>query len=171
MHRWTRRASFLLVPGLVATGRPAAAEPLWQAELRMGYGLAVSGSGTAMSTRASPLMVAATIAMAVEDTPPLAGYGGLVVETLDRNAAGAVFGVRMASENSRLRLAGGGIWLIAPYSIYGATASVGACTHLSRRVGLCGDVQLTAYIAGSDLADGHTVTQGQLVAGMVFDGP
>ena len=32
-----------------------------------------------------------------------------------------------------------------------------------------GDLQLTAFIAGSDLADDRPVTQAQLVAGLVFD--
>jgi len=32
-------------------------------------------------------------------------------------------------------------------------------------------VTFTAYVGGSDLGEGHTVTQGQLVGGIVFDAP
>jgi hypothetical protein len=49
------------------------------------------------------------------------------------------------------------------------TASGGACKRMSRLLNLCGDAQLTAYFAGSDLADGRTVTQFQLVLGALFD--
>jgi hypothetical protein len=153
-----------LRPGVIA-----AADPLWQAEARAGYGIAMGGSGSGMSTRATPLTLAAIVAFAFQDDPPLAGYGGLLVETLDRNAVGTMFGVTLAPHGSRLRLSGGGAWLIAPYSLIGATASGGMCLRQTSRLGLCGDVQLTAYFAGSDLADGHTVTQAQLVFGVVFD--
>jgi hypothetical protein len=158
---------------LVSAGaiRIAAADPLWQAELRAGYGLAVGGSGAAMSARPTPLTLAAIVAFAFNQDPPLAGYGGLVVETLDRNAVGTAFGVTLSPSGSRLRLSGGGTLLVAPYTLWGATASAGACAHATSRTRLCGDLQLTAYFAGSDLADGHTVTQLQLVAGLVFDAP
>jgi hypothetical protein len=148
---------------------PAAADPLWQAEIHAGYGLAFSGSGDTMSQRPTPLTITAIAAFAVNADPPLAGYGGLVVEAFDRNAAGVVAGVELSPRGSHLRLAGGGIALVAPYTLWGATASAGACAHAVRGIALCGDFQLTAFVAGSDLGDGRTVTQGQLVAGVVFD--
>ena len=151
-----------------ALGSPTA-DPLWQVELHAGYGVSVGGSGDRMSQRTTPLTLTAIAAIAVNDDPPLAGYGGLVVETLDRNAAGVVFGVELHPHGSRLHLAGGGSYLVAPYTLWGATASAGACFHAVRAVALCGDVQLTAFIAGSDLPDGATATQAQLVLGMVFD--
>lgn len=149
----------------------AAADPLWQTELRAGYGVAVSGSGPEMSARPTPLTLAAIVSYAFNDEPPLWGYGGLAVEMLDRNAAGTVFGVTLVPRGSRLRFSGGGSVLIAPYTLWGATASIGACVHATRRFGLCGDAQLTAYVAGSDLPDGRTVTQAQFVVGLVFDAP
>jgi hypothetical protein len=39
------------------------------------------------------------------------------------------------------------------------------------RQGVCGDAQVTAYFAGTDLAPGHTVLQAQLVIGFAFEGP
>jgi hypothetical protein len=145
------------------------AQPLWQAEVRAGYGLAVGGRGTQMSRRATPLTLAAIAAYAFSAAPPLAGYGGLLIETLDRNAVGATFGVQLTPTGSRLRLSAGGATLVAPYTLWGATASAGACMRATARTAICGDAQLTAYVAGSDLADDHTVTQGQLVVGLVFD--
>jgi len=172
---WSVRCTLASAAALVValgTGlgnvRSAAADPLWQAELRAGYGIAVSGSGAGMSKRATPLTLSAIASWAFNDEPPLFGYAGLLVETLDRNAVGSVFGVRLSPRGSRLRLTGGGAWLVAPYTLWGATTSAGACMRaLSRTV--CGDLQLTAYFAGSDLAEGHSVTQAQLVFGVVFD--
>jgi len=166
-----RLALIALIALIAVDPRSAAAEPLplWQAEVRAGYGVAVGGSGSRMSTRATPLTLAAIASFAFNEEPRLYGYGGLLIETLDRNAAGATFGVRFSPRGSRLRLSGGGTWMVAPYMLFGATASGGACMRWKPSIGLCGDVQLTAFFAGNDLADGRAVTQAQLVVGMVFD--
>jgi hypothetical protein len=150
-------------------GPSTALDPLWQAELHLGYGLAMSGSGVAMSKRVTPLTVTAIVGFAIDEEPPLFGYGGLVAEMLDRSAIGGVFGVKYAPRGSRLHLAGGGSVLIAPDSLLGATASGGMCRRQRPGLGLCADVQLTAYFAGGDLAPGRPVTQIQLVLGAVFD--
>ena len=144
-------------------------DPLWQAEVHVGYGLAMSGSGTRMSKRPTPLTVSAIVGFAFNSEPPLFGYGGLVAELLDRSAIGGVFGVKYAPRGSRMHLAGGGSVLLAPDSLLGATASGGMCRRQRPSLGLCGDVQLTAYFAGGDLAPGRAVTQIQLVLGAVFD--
>jgi hypothetical protein len=144
-------------------------DPLWQAEVHVGYGLAMSGSGTRMSKRPTPLTLSAIVGFAFNDEPPLFGYGGLVVELLDRSAIGGVFGIKYAPRGSRMHLAGGGSVLLAPDSLLGATASGGMCRRQRPGLGLCGDVQLTAYFAGGDLAPGRAVTQIQLVLGAVFD--
>jgi hypothetical protein len=147
----------------------AALDPLWQAEVHLGYGLAMSGSGTRMSKRPTPLTLSAIVGFAFNDEPPLFGYGGLVVELLDRSAVGGVFGIKYAPRGSSLHLAGGGSVLLAPDSLLGATVSGGVCRRQRPALGLCGDVQLTAYFAGGDLAPGRAVTQLQLVLGAVFD--
>jgi len=162
-------AAIASLAGPPAAADPAALDPLWQAEVHAGYGVAVGGSGTRMSKRASPLSLAAIAAWAFNEDPPLWGYGGLVVETLDRNEVGATFGVRLSPRGSRLRLAGGGTWMVAPTMVFGATVSAGACMRWKPLIGLCGDVQLTEYFAGDDLAPGRAVTQAQLGVGMVFD--
>jgi hypothetical protein len=151
------------------SSRSSAAEPLWEAELRAGYGLAVGGAGERMSARATPLTIAATVAFAFNEEPPLAGYGGLVVETLDRNGVGTVFGVILSPHDSHLRLAGGGTYLFAPYTLWGASASLGLCFELSSHTKLCSGLEATAYFAGSDLPDGRTLTDGKLVLGLGFD--
>jgi hypothetical protein len=163
-----RSLSILLV--LAMTSSAYAEEPsLWEAELRLGYGLAMGGGGGMTSTRATPLSITAIGSMAIQDQPRLAAYGGLVAETLDRNAAGVVAGVRLSPLDGKLRLSGGATYLFAPYTLWGATASGGVCKR-GRGLGVCGDLQLTTYFAGTDLAPGHTVTQVQAVVGMVFDG-
>jgi hypothetical protein len=154
---------------LAALAAPAAADPLWQVELHAGYGVAVSGSGDQMTQRPTPLTFTGIVAVAVDADPPLFGYGGIAVETLDRNAAGVVFGVELHPHGSHLRFAGGGVTMVAPYTLWGATASAGACFHAFRAMAVCGDLQLTAFLAGDDLPDGRSVTQGQAVLGLVFD--
>ena len=144
-------------------------DPLWQAEVFLGYGLAMSGSGTAMSKRPTPLTLSAVVGFAFNAEPPLFGYGGLVVELLDRSAIGGVFGIKYAPRGSRMHLAGGGSVLLAPDSLLGATARGGMCRRQRPALGLCADVELTAYFAGGDLAPGRAVTQIQLVLGAVFD--
>ncbi|MGN6107006.1 MAG: hypothetical protein ACTHU0_18010 [Kofleriaceae bacterium] len=165
--RRTRLALWLWI-GTLGTSVTAAAEPLWEAELRMGYGVTVGGGDGMTSQRASPLTIAATGAVAIREQPAVAAYGGLVVETLDRNSVGAIGGVRLTS--GALRLSGGGAWIFAPRTLWGATVSGGACHRMSEALALCADLQLTAYFAGTDLADGRTATQLQGVVGMVVDG-
>lgn len=158
--------SFILL--LLLLAHSASADPLWDAELRVGYGIATGGSGQMATRRPTPLTITALTHIAFNEDPPLAGYGGITVETLDRNSVGAVFGVKLAA-SKHLRLAGGGTYIVAPYTLWGATASGGVCGHASDSMSACGDLQLTTYFAGTDLADGHTVTQIQLVLGMVFE--
>jgi hypothetical protein len=155
------------IPILLALATPAHAESLWEAELRVGYGVSAAGSGGMTTMRSTPLTVGAIGAIAIRDEPRMFAYGGLTAETLDRNAIGAVAGVRLEPRGTPVRLAGGAAYMIAPFSLLGATGSVGACLRGSLTI--CGDLQLTAYFAGSDLAEGRTVTQVQGVLGLVFD--
>jgi len=159
----------IAVAAALGASRPSSAEPLWQAEVRAGYGVAVSGNGTQMSTRTTPLTVGAVASFAFNEDPQLSGYGGLTVEMVDRSAVGTVFGVTLRPHDSHLRLSGGGVYIVAPYTLWGMTASAGLCFHVTSRTGLCVDAQLTAYLTGSDLAEGRTSTAGQGVLGLVFD--
>ena len=159
---------FVLVSVLVVPA-PARAQPMWEAELRAGYGLSM-GTETDMSSarRTTPVTLAATGAIAINDDPELATYGGVVVETVARNTFGVTGGLKMPVPGTRLRLAAGAVWIYAPETRWGATASVGTC-RMRKAIALCGDLQLASYFAGSAIADGHTVTQLQLVFGVAFD--
>jgi hypothetical protein len=152
---------------LLLLASTAAAEPLGEAEVRLGYGVAVAGRGEMMSRTTSPLTVTAIAAVRTSYEPPLSAYGGLVVETLDRTTAGGVAGVRL--DLGSLRLAAGGIAIVAPETLWGGTASGGACMRASAKSRLCGDLQLTAFIGGDDLAEGQVVTHVQLVGAVVID--
>lgn len=155
-------------PG-AATAR-AEPQPLWAGEVRLGGGVSLSSAQGQMGMRRSPLTIAATAAIAVQDVPPLAVVGGLYIETLDRTAAGVTAALRL-TPGSHMRLAIGTTVLVAPYTLYGATGSVGACLRASTGLAFCGDLEFTTFIAGSDLAEGHAVTQVQLVGGVRFDAP
>jgi hypothetical protein len=157
-----------VVAPLVASA-PAAADPLWEAEVRLGFGVALGGGQGQMTTKASPLTIAGVGTIAIQDEPRLAAFGGVILETVGRTSVGGTFGVRLKPGAGDLRLAAGATILAEPYSLYGAMGSIGTCRGLGKAAHLCGDLQLTAYFAGSDLAPDHTVTQAQLVAGVVFD--
>ena len=158
--------SLVIVALLAST---ASAEPLWEAELRLGYGLAMGTGGGTMSRRLTPLTIEAIGSIAVNEEPAVAAYGGVILEMLNRNSVGGVFGVQLRPAGSRLRLAAGGAWIYAPYTMWGATGSIGMCKGKST-MGLCAHLQLSSYFAGTDLPEGHTVTQVQLALGMVFGG-
>lgn len=162
-----RRVRSLLL--ILAWCSRVGADPLWDAEVRLGYGVAVGGGGGMTSTRPTPLSIAAIGSVLVNEEPALSGYGGLTVETLDRNSIGVLGGVKLSPQGSPLRLMGGGTWVFAPLTLWGVTASGGACGHVSRGMGMCGDLLVTGYFAGTDLEKGRTVTQVQLAVSMVFD--
>jgi hypothetical protein len=149
--------------------RTASAGSLWDAELGLGAGVAL-GAGTGSQAKLSPVTIDASVAVAVNEEPNLSATGGLIVETRDRSSVGVTFGVRLQPDPaSRLRLQGGGVGIVAPFSLWGARASAGLCGH--GRKTLCGDLVLTSFLGGSDLASGHTVTQIQAVFGFAFAGP
>lgn len=173
------------VIGLAVMGvNHAAAEsqpPLYGVELRVGYGVEMGGNGAEASpstkamaesssgivARTSPITISGIVAIAIREQPWINAYGGMVAETIDRNAVGAVAGLQLPIRGTPLRAAGGGTYIFAPFTLWGATASLGACKR--GRLGVCGDVMLTSYFAGTDLAEGRTVTQVQAAIGVVFD--
>jgi hypothetical protein len=160
------RLALLLI--LVASTAHADPAPLWDAELRLGYGLQVSSGDGMTAPRAAPLTIEGVAAFALQEEPRLYAYAGGIVETLDRSAIGASGGVQI--ESGPMRLRGGAVYFFAPYTLFGATASGGGCHHMGKTVRLCADLALTEYFAGTDLVQGHAATQVQLVFGMVFDG-
>ncbi|HET9991980.1 MAG TPA: hypothetical protein VFQ65_25800 [Kofleriaceae bacterium] len=153
---------------LLASAHADPAPPLWDAELRLGYGLQVSSGDGMTAPRAAPLTVEGLAAFALQDDPLVYAYAGGVVETLDRSAIGASGGVQI--ESGPMRLRGGAVYFFAPYTLFGATASGGGCHRVAKTMRACADVALTEYFAGTDLVQGHAATQVQLVLGMVFDG-
>ncbi len=153
-------------PAVVAHADPE----LWDGELRLGYGVALGDDGgKTMSTRSSPFSIAALASYAISDDPPLWAFGGVTLETLDRNSVGGVAGLRYIPDGTALRFAIGATYIIAPYTMGGALASGGWCHRTKHTFSLCGDVQLTSYFEGTDLPKGHMVTEAQLVFGMVVD--
>lgn len=154
-----------------ATATTPAEPSLWQVEITAGYGVDINGGAGAVGMRASPLTLQGRIDIAVNQDPLVYGYGGIMVETLDRGSVGAVAGVKLQPEGSSWHLAGGGAYIFDPYTLWGAQASAGACSRHGKSMSLCGDFQLTAYFTGSDLGMKRDVTQAQLALGVMFDAP
>jgi hypothetical protein len=143
-------------------------QPLWTGEVRLGYGFEYVGGANETSAHSAPLTIEGLASYAFNDDPWLYGYGGFLIETLGRNSIGGIGGVQIASGSLRARL--GGVGIVAPLSLYGMNASGGICKKLSKVIKGCGDLSITEYFAGKDLAEGHAVTQVQLVFGMVVNG-
>ncbi|HEY3803489.1 MAG TPA: hypothetical protein VGL61_12810 [Kofleriaceae bacterium] len=153
---------------LLAMTGVASAEPLWDAELRLGYGFEMIGGDNMTAAHSAPMTIQGIGAYAFDDDPWLYGYGGFVIEAVDRNSIGSTAGIQLVSGPMRARL--GGVYIFAPLSLYGMNASGGACKRMTKSIKACGDLDITEYFAGKDLAEGHAVTQVQLVFGMVIDG-
>jgi hypothetical protein len=154
---------------LAVLSAPAAAQPLWEAQLRAGYGVSM-GKETEMSTahRTTPLTLEATGAIAVADEPEVSVYGGILVETVQNNSFGFVGGIKLRVPEMPVRLTAGAIFAYAPATKWGVSASGGMCKE-SGALALCADLQLTNYFAGDAIDEGHTVTEVQLVLGIGFD--
>jgi hypothetical protein len=161
-----RLLALLTIAALTA---PAAAQPLWEAELRMGYGVSM-GKETDMSTthRTTPLTLEATGAIAVSDEPEVSAYGGILVETVQHNSFGFVGGIKLRVPEMPVRLSAGAIFAYAPATKWGVAASGGLCKE-SGALALCADLQLTNYFAGDAIDPGHTITEVQVVLGIGFD--
>lgn len=144
--------------------------PLYSVELRLGKGVEMGGSGEMTTTRGTPLNVSAIVAIAINEQPWINAYGGMTAELVDRNAVGAVAGVQVPVRGTALRLSAGGTYLFSPFTLWGASAAVGGCARgRFGQLRVCGDVEMTAFFAGTDLADGKMVTQVQARLGVAFD--
>lgn len=144
------------------------AEPaLVTAEVRAGYGVAIGGGAGRASVRGSPLVLAARVAIAIRDEPRLSGYGGLVLETLDRTGAGGEAGLQL-EPSARARLRVGAIAMVAPYQLWGGALGGGRCTRPGG-VRLCLDLDADVFVGGSDLPAGGAAFQLVVALGIGFD--
>ncbi len=140
--------------------------PLYRAEVRAGYGVAVGGGAGRASVRGSPLVLAARVAFAVREQPVLAGYAGVLIETLDRTGAGGEAGV-VFEPTPRVRLRAGAIAMVAPYGLWGGNLGGGRCFRDRR---YCLDLDGAIFLGGSDLPSGGAAVQLVLALGVGFDG-
>lgn len=159
----------LTVSLVMVLGGSARAESLWEAEVRVGYGVATgSEKSDEAAKKTTPVTITAVGAMAISDDPKMSVFGGVTVETVQRNAFGFVGGLRFHVPGTPVHLDAGGVWIYAPETRWGALASVGACKERGK-FGFCADLELTSYVAGSAMESGHQVTEIQAVLGMAFD--
>jgi hypothetical protein len=163
----------VVVPTLARADGPATARgadddvpSLYSAEVRAGYGVAMGGGAGRASVRGSPLVLAARVAIAIREEPRLSGYGGLIVETLDRTGVGGEGGV-VLHPTARTRLRGGAVAMVAPYRLYGGVLGGGRCLRGAPRV--CLDLDASVFVAGSDLPSGGAAMQVVLGLGIGFD--
>lgn len=173
MPRWllpTLVLALLLQPrGVVAGDAHGVAEPdpaLVTAEVRTGYGIAAGGGAGRSSVRSSPLVLGARVAVAINDEPRMSGYGGLILETLDRTGVGGEAGLELAP-STRARLRAGVVAMVAPYKLWGGALGGGRCTRGGTR--LCLDVDAGVFVGGSDLPTGGAVFQLVVSLGIGFD--
>jgi hypothetical protein len=143
--------------------------PLTSLEARVGYGLAFGGGSGTSSQRPSGVTITALVDHAVVVEPWTSIFGGVVAEGYGRGSAGMVVGARVRPARGRIRIAGGGVALLVPASLYGPLASVGGCLPVESSLHLCVDVEATLFVAGTDLPEERIAGQAQLVLGIAFD--
>lgn len=173
-----RSAIFVALLPAIAIAEPKEApekehvdsHPLWEAELQLGYGISKRSSEEMTHTAVGPLSFAALGAIAINEEPHAYAVGGLVGETLgERTAIGVTAGARLVVPNTPVRVTGAGVWMVAPKTLWGASASAGACWGKGT-LGLCGDVAVTAYVAGTALPKDELELQVAFVLGVVARG-
>src|SRR5262245_36390108 len=126
------------IAALSAAATAARAEPaLFDAEVRMSYGVAAGGGSSRSAVRDSPLVFAVSGSMAIRDQPRVHGYASIIVETLDRSGIGGEGGVMLRPGNLRLRA--GAVAIMEPYTLWGAAVGGGYCAPTSG-VRVCGDI-------------------------------
>jgi hypothetical protein len=136
------------------------------AEVRVGYGVSAGGGAGRASLRGSPLVLAARVAVAIREEPRMSGYGGLVVETLDRTGIGGEAGVAL-EPTRKTRLRAGAIAMVAPYRLWGGAVGGGRCLGGATKV--CLDVDADLFVGGSDLPAGSAAVQIMFGVGIGFD--
>lgn len=157
--RWVLGVAILVATITPCWGDPGPEAHLVEGEARVGY-----GGGITLQTIG---------AVAINEEPALSAFGGLVVDFRDgKTAVGATGGVRVNPNHGPFRFGAGGTYLHSPETMWGATASAGACKAMFAPLRICGDVQLTTYFAGSALmgaGEPTSITQIQAVLGVAFD--
>ncbi len=142
--------------------------PLIAVEGRVGYGMAFGGGAGVSVERWSPVTLSGLVETAVWSDPWASIFGGVAVEGHGRGAAGAIGGLRLRPTRGQLRLSGGLAAMFFPETAFGPMASGGTCWGLGA-MNLCGDVEATMYVIGSDIPDQRVAGQIQLVVGVGFD--
>lgn len=143
--------------------------PLTALEARVGYGVAFGGGPGGSVERWSPMTFTALVDHALVVEPWTSIFGGVAVEGHGRGAAGAVLGARVRPGRGRIRIAGGGVAMLIPATLFGPLASVGACLPMAGALHLCADIEATLFVAGTDLPEDRIAGQTQLVLGVGFD--
>lgn len=143
--------------------------PLIALEGRVGYGMAFGGGAGVSVERWSPVTLSGLVETAVWSDPWASIFAGVAVEGHGRGAAGAIGGLRVRPTRTQLRLSGGLAAMFFPETAAGPMASGGTCWSLGAALNLCGDVEATMYVIGSDIPDHRVAGQIQLVVGVGFD--
>ncbi len=163
----------VLVPSIAIAGpakkKSEATEPLWEAEIELGYGMSKTTSAEMVPASVGPMSFAALAAVAINDEPHAYAVGGLVGEAIQRYGIGVTAGARLVVPGTPVRLTGTGVWMVAPDTLWGASAAAGACFGHGA-LGVCGDLQLTAYFAGTGLPKDELEMQVAFMIGFVARG-
>lgn len=167
-----RRLLLLVVLSCAAAAPARAREPILRIDVQVGGGIDVGDGGANGAVwRAAPFSFTLLADYAINTQPWVTLFGGLRGEALSRGGIGGLFGVRLHPYRGLLHLGVGGIAMVAPYTIAGVIGGAGLCARhaLGQKIGLCGDVEATAWFLGSDVPPGKVVTQLQIVFGVSFD--
>ena len=159
---------FLLLLGGIAEAKQPA---ILSIEVSAGDGVGLGGGGVgALTLRMSPMTLSLVADYAIIAYPWVSLYGGLRGETIGRAGIGGIIGFRLRPARGPLRIGIALNTMLAPYTLAGPAGTIGACWRPTHKGwGLCGDLEITAFMMGNDLPPGRVVAQGAGLLGVVFD--
>lgn len=178
-----------LIPALILTALPAAADPtpiapdtginseapkvhqtLLIVEGEAGAGISIGGGKAGPSIlRASPITLSLTLDYAIRYKPWMSVYGGIRGEAWGRAGLGGLIGLRVRPTRGAFRIGTAFVAMLWPYTIAGIAGHVGTCPKIGKTFRLCADAEVTAYVLGGDLPQGRVTAQLQGMLGGAFD--
>ena len=168
-RRWATRLSLLAITATLGVAREAAAQDYaFAAAVSVAGGIEGGGRGYAAGIRRAPFLLRIGGEAQLPEMPKSIFEVGLLFTFEPSASFGADF--RYAHLfGKHLSLHVGGEAVIAPSTLFGATAGAEVLFPIKHRIDLFAGPSVTAFFFGNDLPDGNVVFQGLFHLGIHVD--
>ncbi len=171
---WRRLGTGAALTALAALAAGTATTPARAQQLAiagaadLATGIEGGGRGPASGVRRARTLIRAGAEAYVDESPKNRVGAALLLELEPHTAAGADLRyIRMLSDRFTLQL--GGVAMLAPSTLVGATVGADYRFPLSPTVALTASPTVQVYFLGTDLPDGSVIWQGLLHVGVHVD--